>query len=99
MDLEKLSVHHATDRNRFEISAQGHTAVLDYVRFDSMILFTHTGVPSALEGQGIGSKLVRAGLEYAHENSLTVQTTCWFVRGFLRRHPEYTDLLDPKTTA
>ena len=97
MDVAKFSVHHATDRNCFEITIQGRTAVLDYTRFGSMILFTHSGVPSALEGQGIGSKLARAGLEYARENSLTVRTTCWFVRDFLKRHPEYNDLLEAKT--
>ena len=64
------------------------TAELSYQRMGNTILFTHTGVPPALEGQGVGSALVRAGLEFARANKLTVKTTCWFVSGYIQRHPE-----------
>jgi predicted GNAT family acetyltransferase len=65
---------------------------LDYVLQGKTIIFTHTGVPPALEGHGLGSRLVQAGLEYARANHLKVRSTCWFVSGFLERHPEYEDL-------
>jgi|GEM_PF-3649177 len=41
---------------------------------------------AALEGRGMGSLLVKTGLTYARENKLSVQSLCWFVDGYLRRH-------------
>jgi hypothetical protein len=58
-----------------------------------LIIFMHTGVPSAIEGRGIGSKLVETGLDYARENGLRVRSTCWFVSKYIRHNPEYQDLL------
>lgn len=93
MSTDKPNVEHNPGQSRFEIKTQGYTAVLDYVLDGSKITFTHTDVPPALEGQGIGSLLARTGLEYAKEHSLNIRATCWFVQGYLRRHPEYeTDL-------
>jgi predicted GNAT family acetyltransferase len=89
MDKNQLPVMHAPERNRFEIHAQGETAVLDYMLDGSTIIFTHTGVPSSLEGQGLGSKLANAGLEYARANALQIKSLCWFVTRTLEHHPEY----------
>ena len=92
MDTSTEAVVHNIDAHRFELILNGHTAVLDYVLTGNIITFTHTGVPPAIEGRGIGSKLVKAGLEYARLQGLKVKTTCWFVRKYLQRHPEYQDL-------
>ena len=85
---DELQIVHFPEQGRFEIRVDEHVAELNYTLRGNTILFTHTGVPPALEGQGVGSKLVKAGLEYARKNSLTVQTTCWFVQGYLSKHPE-----------
>jgi predicted GNAT family acetyltransferase len=87
-----LIVVHNTELNRFEVKIDSLTAELNYSLNGSTIIFTHTGVPSALEGRGIGSLLVKTGLEYAKKNNLKVQTLCWFVDGYLQRHAEYQDL-------
>jgi predicted GNAT family acetyltransferase len=87
--VTEIEVHHHPEQNRFEINAQGETAVLDYILDGSTITFTHTGVPSALEGKGIGSKLAKAGLDYARTNNLKVRSLCSFVDGYIQRHPEY----------
>jgi predicted GNAT family acetyltransferase len=92
MDLSTDAVLHNEDAKRFELSVNGHTAVLDYLLIGRTITFTHTGVPAAVEGRGLGTRLVKAGLEYARSQGLKVRTTCWFVRKYLRRHPEYQDL-------
>lgn len=91
--LEELTVQHNRDRSRFEIQIGEHLAELDYTLQDGVITFTHTGVPPALEGKGLGSKLARAGLEYARVNGLKVVSTCWFINGYLDRNLEYQDLL------
>ncbi len=45
-------------------------------------------------GRGIGSALVRFALDDARERDLRVRATCWFVRGWIERHPDYADLLE-----
>jgi hypothetical protein len=92
MQLDGLNVIHNIKENRFEVNLNSHTAKLNYHLSGDIIIFTHTGVPSILEGQGIGSELVKVGLEYAKKNNLKVQTLCWFVDGYLQRHMEYQEL-------
>ncbi len=89
----ELTVQHNPNRSRFEIQIGDHLAELDYTLNAGVITFTHTGVPAELEGKGLGSKLARAGLDYARANSLKVVSTCWFINGYLDRNLEYQDLL------
>ncbi len=96
LKLDEMNVEHNPSRNRFELNIGTYTAVLDYYLQGSTIVFTHTGVPPALEGQGIGSKLVNSGLMYARENNLRVVSMCSFVDVYIRRHPEFQDLTKPK---
>lgn len=88
MQISEIDVIHNPDKRRFEVNIDAYTAELNYYLTDGSIIFTHTGVPSALEGRGIGSLLVKTGLQYAKENHLKVQSLCWFVDKYIRRHPE-----------
>lgn len=89
----ELEITHNIEKHRFEISIEGHLAVLDYMLKGEIIIFTHTGVPPAIGNRGLGSKLVQTGLDYARENGLQVRSLCWFVSKYIRLHPEYQDLL------
>ncbi|MBI5822480.1 MAG: N-acetyltransferase [Chloroflexi bacterium] len=80
-------------QKRFEIQIDSHTAELTYYQNGNAIIFTHTGVPPALEGQGIASLLVKTGLQYARDNNLKVQPLCWFVSRYIDRHPEFQNLV------
>lgn len=93
MPANSLNVTHNTDKNRFEVRIDSLTAELVYRLNGNVILFLHTGVPPALEGRGIGSLLVKTGLQYAREKNLKVQSLCWFVSGYIERHPEFQDLV------
>lgn len=88
-----LTVTHNPKAGRFEIKQDGHLAVLNYRLADGKIIFTHTGVPKAVGGQGLGSRLAAAGLDYAREQSLTVVPLCSFIAWFIQGHPEYQDLV------
>lgn len=92
-DQTNLTVTHQPERNSFEIVVNAHVAVLNYTLQGNTIIFTHTGVPHELEGQGIGSRLVKVGLEYARDHQLKVVPLCWFVAKYIQRHSEYQDLL------
>lgn len=90
---EPIEVKHNLAQHRFELHLEKQVAVLEYQLSEGKITFTHTGVPTELEGRGLGGKLARAGLEYARANNLRVVALCWFVAGYLERHPEYQDLV------
>jgi uncharacterized protein len=88
-----LTVTHNPQARRFEIEKDGHLALLAYRLADGKIVFTHTGVPEELGGQGIGSLLARAGLDYARTQNLSVVPLCSFIAGYIQKHPEYQDLV------
>ena len=93
MKDKNLLVTHNPEENRFELTLDGHLAVLDYIMMGDIIIFTHTGVPPEIEGGNVGVKLAQTGLEYARQNGLWVRSKCWFMSKYLRRRPEYQDLL------
>jgi predicted GNAT family acetyltransferase len=86
-------VSHDARRRRFEIEEEGEVAILTYRLEEGAVVFTHTIVPDALEGRGIGSRLVRAGLDFARGEGLKVVPQCSFVRSYIERHEEAQDLL------
>ena len=79
--------------NRFELDVAGGTAVAYYRAAPGRITITHTEVPTALRGRGIGSVLVRGALELARTQGLKVASGCPFVSAYLGKHPEFNDLL------
>lgn len=52
-----------------------------------------TVVDRQYEGHGVGSALVRDVIERADAAGAVVHPTCWFVAGWLDRHPQYQHLL------
>lgn len=78
---------------RFELAEGGSTAIASYRIEGDTISFTHTLVPEEIEGQGVGSRLVRGALDQVREKGLRVVPLCYFVKGYIERHPEYQDLL------
>jgi predicted GNAT family acetyltransferase len=93
LKAENIHVTHDQQSRRFELTVEGQQAVLNYTLKGDIIVFTHTGVPPTIGGRGLGSKLVKTGLDYARENELKVRSLCWFVSKYIRLHPEYQDLL------
>ena len=89
-------VEHDEGARQFRLHLDGHTALVQYSRSPQRIVFLHTEVPKALEGRGLGGRLARAALDYAREQKLAVVSPCPFIASYIRRHPEYQDLLTPK---
>lgn len=78
---------------QFEAQVDGSLAVAAYTLDGDQIAFTHTTVPRALEGRGVGSALVATALASARERGLKVVPLCSFVAAYMKRHPETADLL------
>lgn len=93
LNLDNIAVENNKAAQRFEANIEGQLAVLAYRLFPRHLVLDHTEVPKPLEGQGLGTKLARAALDFARANHLRVVPLCPFVAGYLRRHPEYQNLL------
>ena len=54
-----------------------------------------TLVPKSHEGKGIGKILAKEAFEHCAQNGLRMRLSCWYLDGFLKRHPEeqYTKLV------
>lgn len=81
-----------TERNRFELGLEGHTAFSNYKRAGGVLTILHTEVPKELNGRGIGSALVRGLLAMARAEGVKVHPVCPFVKAYMDKHPEYADL-------
>ena len=80
-------------KNQFELVVDGETALAAYRRDGDRISFTHTEVPVALEGQGVGKALVAGALADVRRQGLKVVPSCSFVRHYIETHDDMQDLL------
>lgn len=81
------------DQNRFEL-AIGDELALAYYKLDGdRIVLTHTEVPQALSGQGVGSRLAKGVFELIRASGRKVVPRCSFMAGWVSRHPEYHDIV------
>jgi predicted GNAT family acetyltransferase len=86
-------VRHNEERGWYELEAGGATAITAYRREGDVLSFTHTEVPEAVEGQGVGSRLVAGALEDVRRRGLRINPLCSFVRHYVETHPDVQDLL------
>jgi predicted GNAT family acetyltransferase len=92
---EDVDVVNNEAAQRYEAYVDGRLAVITYQRRGDRIIFIHTEVPEALEGHGIAGTMARVALDEARARGLKVIPRCPFVAGYIRRHPEYADLVPP----
>ena len=82
-------------KGRYVLAADGHEAELTYSRLGaSRLIADHTGVPEALEGRGIGNRLVERLVADARADGVLIVPLCPFVNAWRRRHPEAADVFD-----
>jgi hypothetical protein len=74
--------------SRLVVRADGEVAELTYHRNGRRLALIHTEVPPELEGRGLGGGLVRAAIDRAARDGLTIVPLCPFARGWLERHPD-----------
>ena len=81
------------EKFRFEVVSGSQVSKLEYRLGRDRIALVHTEVPDELQGQGIGSALVKTALNHAREKNLKVLPYCPFVAAYVERHPEYQDIV------
>ena len=75
--------------SRFLLDVDGQEVYALYAEDKETIDLYSTYTPPQLRGQGLAEKVVLAAFKYAKEKNLKVIPTCWYVRSFLEKHPEY----------
>lgn len=82
------------EHKRYEFDIDGLRPQLEYIKTGGgEIYLTHTVVPDALSGRGIGSELVLAALEDIDRQGLKIIPLCGFVSGYVRKNPQWERLL------
>lgn len=68
--------------------------VTEYRRVDrDRVIVFHTEIDPVLEGKGIGGRLAAGVLDDIRARGLRLTVKCPFIAAYLKRHPEYEDLL------
>ncbi len=82
-----------TALSRFELDAEGVTAVANYRLSGDVMTITHTEVPPDARNRGIASRLIEGMLVEARSRGLKIVPLCSFVKTYVDRHPEVRNLL------
>jgi predicted GNAT family acetyltransferase len=93
-----MDVIHNADAGQFHADVDGHRGELDYTLREgglrgSVMTITRTVVPPAIGGRGVAAELTRVALETARREGCTVVPACSYASAFIRRHPEFSDLV------
>ena len=86
--MTDVKVRDEKAHSRFVTEVEGRAAMLEYRENADRLILVHTEVPDELEGHGIGGALVRAALDRARDEELTIVPWCKFARSWLEKHPD-----------
>ncbi|OLT39560.1 GNAT family N-acetyltransferase [Serinicoccus sp. CNJ-927] len=93
--MADVQVTRNDEQTRYEARIDGELAgFAEYQLTDILVVFTHTEVDGAFEGQGVGSALARYALDDVRDQGTRrVLAICPFIKGWIDRHPDYAPLL------
>ena len=89
-------VTHDTTAERYLITVDGRDAgYADYIQGDGVRDFHRTVIDPEFRGQGLSKPLIQAALDDTRAAGDKVRPLCSAVAGFIEKHPEYRDLVQP----
>jgi uncharacterized protein len=89
-----VEVRDVPEQSRYEAVIDGTLAgVIDYRDAGHDRALLHTNVFDEFEGKGVGGSLARAALDDLRAKGMKVRPFCSFVAGWIRRHPDYLDVV------
>ena len=94
--LMEIKHEHFTTKGDFFVQDEQDRkiAVMTYVMVnDVTMLIEHTIVDESLGGQGIGRKLVDAGVQFARVKGYKIIPQCPYANSVFKKTPEYADVL------
>jgi predicted GNAT family acetyltransferase len=93
VEASGIEVVERPEAGRFELDFPGGQAFAVYRSDGDRIVVTHTEVPPAFNGRGLGSQLAEGIFRIARASGRRVVPRCSFVAAWARRHPDHGDLL------
>ena len=91
--MADFDVQHDPTARKFFAQVDGHEGELVYRRDGNPVELRRTTVPAAIGGRGVAAHLVKAALDWARSDGSRVAPTCSYAAAYIRRHPEYADLV------
>lgn len=83
-----------TEEHCYEFHIGGYRPLIEYMKPDDYEIFlTHTRIPEAIQGRGIGTQLVRKVLQDIERQNLLLVPMCAFVIDYIRKHPEWNKIV------
>jgi predicted GNAT family acetyltransferase len=96
--MDQLDLTDNAAAHRFELRVDGTVAAhSEYNVLKEALLFTHTEVLPQFEGRGFASRLIAFALDDVRRRGLQAIPVCPFVAGYIRKHPEYLDLVSEES--
>ena len=94
MNQPEIKFRNNEENSQFQVHTEGSQGMIEYEKLqpDHLDLY-HTEVDPALEGKGVARVLVQRALEYCREQDWRVTPTCTYVAAYIKRHPEFADLI------
>lgn len=78
------------ENHQYEFRIGNKVPFIEYIKTkNGEIYLTHTQVPAALEGKGVGSQLVEKALKDIERQELRLVPLCPFVAGYIQKHPDW----------
>lgn len=98
---DEIDVSDHPDAHRYEIRVDGRLVGFAAYREQGTDrrIFTHTEIDRSQSGHGLGGRLIGAALDDMVARGRTVVPLCPFVVAYLRDHPGYLDIVDPRYRA
>lgn len=91
-----VTVEKKTDE--FTIAVEGKPVGLEaFADRDGQRIFYHTEIDEAFGGRGLGTVLIAEALAVTRADGLRIVGVCPMVAGFLKKHPEFNDIVDIAT--
>lgn len=97
MKTSDAHVRHDKQQQRYVLEIDGRVhGFASYATDADRQVFTHTEVDETLEGQGMGSKLIREALNDARQHGKLIVPECEFVAAYVNKHHDWDDIIKPQ---
>jgi uncharacterized protein len=92
-NTEELNVINNEQKSRFEIKLTEDYAYVDYRSRNGLFELLYIFVPPAFRGTGVAESLIKHVLDECVNEKRKINIYCSWIAGYVRRHPEYHDLV------
>lgn len=87
-------ITHNEEKHRFEANQDGHPASIEYQLLGKEVMNIYQSTVPEPAGTGnLGPAMMKEALDFARRNHYKVLATCPFAQAYLRKHPDYRDIL------